>query len=69
MSLQVVTAAEAAASGIPPMDYVVAVMGLLGGLGVLLYGFFRNPSKSSPTISSEDGSAKLRERAVSLASG
>ena len=39
MSLQVVTAAEAAASGIPPMDYVVAVMGLLGGLGVLLYGF------------------------------
>lgn len=39
MSLQVVTAADAAASGIPPMDYVVAVMGLLGGLGVLLYGF------------------------------
>ncbi len=39
MSLQVVTAAEVAASGIPPMDYVVAVMGLLGGLGVLLYGF------------------------------
>lgn len=36
MGTYVVTAAEASAS---TFDYVVAIMGLLGGLGVLLYGF------------------------------
>ena len=38
MVMQVVTAAEVL-SGPTPMEFVVAVMGLLGGLGVLLYGF------------------------------
>ena len=40
MGIQVITAASAIAeSGKGAMDYVVAVMGLLGGLGVLLFGF------------------------------
>ena len=38
MVMQIVTAAEVL-SGPTPMEFVVAVMGLLGGLGVLLYGF------------------------------
>ena len=38
MVMQVVTAAEVL-SGPTPMEFVVAVMGLLGGLGVLLYCF------------------------------
>ena len=38
MGTQVITAAEVAAE-IPLIEYIVAIMGLLGGLGVLLYGF------------------------------